>query len=329
MKTLPGRCCLSDTWKGRICCRNLLHHQILSKLVSVLLFHIWLIHKKNNADFKNNNAGFFFSNLWEKDISPPVFQLFPGGPWVTRDLSGLAGSPPDHCTKVSASSIAVISTLIFPYLVCLRLLTGCFPPHPFCLGLIFLILAQGFFFCLVLFKDLGFTPDKIWKCLKEPRASLVAQRVKSLPAVQETCVRSLGREDPLEKDMATPLQYSCLENPMDRGAWWAIYPVHGLTESRTWLSNFTFIFKGTQSGMANNPPSSRASSHHTLSSLGMQGGCELLLTSRLFLSSFSGLAQFPLLHLFFLPKPLCPRRPDWNALSPNKCASAFIVKSLL
>ena len=31
-----------------------------------------------------------------------------------------------------------------------------------------------------------------------------------------------------------PLQYSCLENPMDRGAWWVI--VHGVTKSQTWLS---------------------------------------------------------------------------------------------
>ena len=35
------------------------------------------------------------------------------------------------------------------------------------------------------------------------RASLVAQRVKCLPAMQETWVRSLGQEDPLEKEMAT------------------------------------------------------------------------------------------------------------------------------
>ena len=34
-------------------------------------------------------------------------------------------------------------------------------------------------------------------------ASLVAQRLKRLPAVQESCVRSLGWEDPLEKEMAT------------------------------------------------------------------------------------------------------------------------------
>ena len=37
-----------------------------------------------------------------------------------------------------------------------------------------------------------------------------------------------------------PLQYSCLENPMDRGAWWAA--VHGMAKSRTQLSDFTFIF---------------------------------------------------------------------------------------
>ena len=38
----------------------------------------------------------------------------------------------------------------------------------------------------------------------------------------------------------TPLQHSCLENPMDRGAWWAA--VHGVAEGRTRLSDFTFTF---------------------------------------------------------------------------------------
>ena len=38
----------------------------------------------------------------------------------------------------------------------------------------------------------------------------------------------------------TPLQYSCLENPMDRGACWAA--VHGLAKIRTGLSDFTFTF---------------------------------------------------------------------------------------
>ena len=38
----------------------------------------------------------------------------------------------------------------------------------------------------------------------------------------------------------TPLQYSCLENPMEGGAWWAV--VHGVVKSWTRLTNFTFIF---------------------------------------------------------------------------------------
>ena len=33
----------------------------------------------------------------------------------------------------------------------------------------------------------------------------------------------LGWEDPLEKEMANPLQYSCLENSMDGGAWWTTH----------------------------------------------------------------------------------------------------------
>ena len=39
---------------------------------------------------------------------------------------------------------------------------------------------------------------------------------------------------------SNPLQYSCLENPMDRGAWWAA--VHGVAKSQTRLRDFTFTF---------------------------------------------------------------------------------------
>ena len=49
--------------------------------------------------------------------------------------------------------------------------------------------------------------------------------------MQETWVQSLGWEDPLEKGMGHPLQYSGLENPRDRGAWWAT--VRGVTASDT------------------------------------------------------------------------------------------------
>ena len=46
--------------------------------------------------------------------------------------------------------------------------------------------------------------------------------VKNLPAKQEIQVQSMSWKDPLEKEMA--LQYSCLGNPMDRGAWQAYSP---------------------------------------------------------------------------------------------------------
>ena len=54
--------------------------------------------------------------------------------------------------------------------------------------------------------------------------------VKNLPAVQETQVGSLSWEDHLEKGRQ-PIQYPCLENSMDRGAWQAI--VRGVTKSQT------------------------------------------------------------------------------------------------
>ena len=47
------------------------------------------------------------------------------------------------------------------------------------------------------------------------------------------CVPSLGREAPLEKEMTTQLQYFCLKNPLNRGAWWAT--VHGVATGRTRL----------------------------------------------------------------------------------------------
>ena len=47
----------------------------------------------------------------------------------------------------------------------------------------------------------------------------MAQTVKNLPAMQETQVQSLGQEDPPGKGNDNQLQYSCLENPMNRGAW--------------------------------------------------------------------------------------------------------------
>ena len=62
---------------------------------------------------------------------------------------------------------------------------------------------------------------------------LEAQTVKNLPVMQETWLRSLGQGDLLEKH-GYPLQYSCIENSMGRGARWAI--VHGITKSWTRLT---------------------------------------------------------------------------------------------
>ena len=62
-------------------------------------------------------------------------------------------------------------------------------------------------------------------------ASLVAQRLKCLPAMWETWVQSLGWEDSPGEGNGNPLQYSCLKNPTDGGAWWAA--VHGVTKSWT------------------------------------------------------------------------------------------------
>ena len=53
--------------------------------------------------------------------------------------------------------------------------------------------------------------------------------------MQEMQLLSLGQEDPLEKGMATHPTNSCLENSVDRGAWWAT--VYGVAKSWTGLSN--------------------------------------------------------------------------------------------
>ena len=57
---------------------------------------------------------------------------------------------------------------------------------------------------------------------------------KVVPSVKQVISVVIGEGN------GTPLQYSCLENPMDRGAWWAT--VHGVAKGRTRLSDFTFTF---------------------------------------------------------------------------------------
>ena len=59
-------------------------------------------------------------------------------------------------------------------------------------------------------------------------------RIQEIPGVTGTLSLRFGEGN------GTPLQYSCLENPMHGGAWWAA--VHGVAEGRTWLRDFTFTF---------------------------------------------------------------------------------------
>ena len=63
------------------------------------------------------------------------------------------------------------------------------------------------------------------------RASLVAQMVKNLSAVQETWVRSLGWEDLLEEGMASRFNILAWRIPTDRGAWWTA--IHRVAKSQT------------------------------------------------------------------------------------------------
>ena len=61
----------------------------------------------------------------------------------------------------------------------------------------------------------------------------MAQWVYNLPAMKEIQVQSLIQEDSPGGGHGNPLQYSCRENPIDTGAWWAT--VHGVEKSPTQL----------------------------------------------------------------------------------------------
>ena len=85
----------------------------------------------------------------------------------------------------------------------------------------------------------------------------MAQRIKASAcrAGDQGSIHGLGRSP--EEGNGNPLQYSCLENPTDRGAWPAT--VHGVTKSQTRLSEFTSylsgkkaLLVGTKKGLATN-----------------------------------------------------------------------------
>ena len=89
-----------------------------------------------------------------------------------------------------------------------------------------------------LIPGLGRPPGEgIGYSLQYSWASLVAQMVKNLLAMQENWVWSLSWEDPLEDSIATHSSILVWRIPVDRGAWQAA--VHGVTKSQTWLSDWT------------------------------------------------------------------------------------------
>ena len=78
--------------------------------------------------------------------------------------------------------------------------------------------------------------------------TLVAQRIKRLPATQETWVRSLGQEDPLEKEMAT--HSSILAGTPGGYSLWGLRELDKMTEH---LNTFTLGFPGGSDGLKNLP----------------------------------------------------------------------------
>ena len=75
--------------------------------------------------------------------------------------------------------------------------------------------------------------------LQDSWTSLMTQTVNNPPAIREIRARLLDWEDSLKEGMGNPLQYSCLENPMDRGTWQAT--VHRVTRVGPNLAQSFFL----------------------------------------------------------------------------------------
>ena len=96
--------------------------------------------------------------------------------------------------------------------------------------------------------SMGFSRQEYWSGLPLPSLNMLSRLVitflpihaNPLPTTLNEALFSNGRTQDLAIGSGTPLQYSCLENPMDGGAWKAA--VHGVAEGRTQLSDFPFTF---------------------------------------------------------------------------------------
>ena len=121
--------------------------------------------------------------------------------------------------SVISAFLSVISFLLFPLHFC------CFLSYfPIWISsLVIFILAYLIKIYLRLWISLGCDCNQ-----GLPRWHLWQRTCLPMLEMEETWVWSLCWEEPLEEGMATQYKYSCLENPMDRGAWWAT--VHVVTK---------------------------------------------------------------------------------------------------
>ena len=96
-------------------------------------------------------------------------------------------------------------------------------------------------------RPISYNLNKVFKAKQIENSSHVLPLYQVLLFVLRLCLTMYftvrfysACKDKMGQGNGTPLQHSCLENPMDAGAWWAA--VHGVTKSRTRLSNVTFTF---------------------------------------------------------------------------------------
>ena len=85
--------------------------------------------------------------------------------------------------------------------------------------------------------------NTFWNCMKHKGNTRPTQKAQTAYKQDSTKLKDINRWKVKRwngEGNGTPLQYSCLENPMDGEAWWAA--VHGVAKSWTQLSDFTFTF---------------------------------------------------------------------------------------
>ena len=136
--------------------------------------------------------------------------------------------------------------------------------------------------------------------------------------MQETRVQYLGQEEP-QAGTGNALQYSCLENFIDRGAWWAT--VHRVAKSWTWLSNWSHPYRTRKGWNKWTVPSLTIFRRERLPTLVLPGELHGLCSPwgrrvRHDWANFTGkiCSFFPLLLKFLLKGNVSPRVHAWSVV---------------